>query len=310
MSNNKPFVWAHRGASGYLPENTLMAFQEAVDMGADGIELDVQLTKDDEIVVIHDEWIDRTSNGKGWVKDYTLEELRGFNYNKTKPEVEHADIPTMREVFELIKPTNLVINIELKTGVVFYKELEEKIMALTKEYGMEDRVLLQSFDWQTLVEMKKINPKIRLVALWQEQPSWGPDAVSLRAYEEGKSPWLGGLDIDDYKGKPILAAHAIGVNVVSPYYPEVSKQDVEQAHELGMKVVPWTVNEVNDMNMMINMGVDGIITDKPWILRELLEKRGIFVRQPTVNENSPYHTGTEHIEVETKKMTGGADAAE
>ena len=79
--NTKPLVWAHRGASGYAPENTLAAFEKAVELGADGVELDIQLTKDDEIVVIHDEKIDRTSDGEGWVKDYTLEELRGFNYN-------------------------------------------------------------------------------------------------------------------------------------------------------------------------------------------------------------------------------------
>lgn len=109
--NTKPLVWAHRGASGYAPENTLAAFEKAVELGADGVELDIQLTKDDEIVVIHDEKIDRTSDGEGWVKDYTLEELRGFNYNRTKPEYEHADIPTMREVFELLKPTRVFLSI-------------------------------------------------------------------------------------------------------------------------------------------------------------------------------------------------------
>ena len=81
---DRSLVWAHRGASGYAPENTLEAFKLAVEMGADGVELDVQLTKDNQIVVIHDEWIDRTSNGKGWVKDMTLEELRKYNYNKTQ----------------------------------------------------------------------------------------------------------------------------------------------------------------------------------------------------------------------------------
>ena len=128
----KHAIWAHRGASGTMPENTLESFKKAAELGADGVELDIQLTKDDEIVVIHDEKIDRTSDGKGWVKDYTLEELRGFNYNRTKPEYEHADIPTMREVFELLKPTDLFINIEIKTGVFFYEKIEEKILALTK----------------------------------------------------------------------------------------------------------------------------------------------------------------------------------
>ena len=148
--STKPLVWAHRGASGYAPENTLAAFEKAVELGADGVELDIQLTKDDEIVVIHDEKIDRTSDGEGWVKDYTLEELRGFNYNRTKPEYEHADIPTMREVFELLKPTGLFINIEIKTGVIFYEKIEEKILALTKEMDMEDRVCYSSFNHYTV----------------------------------------------------------------------------------------------------------------------------------------------------------------
>ena len=218
MSNNKPFVWAHRGASGYLPENTLMAFQEAVDMGADGIELDVQLTKDDEIVVIHDEWIDRTSNGKGWVKDYTLEELRGFNYNKTKPEVEHADIPTMREVFELIKPTNLVINIELKTGVVFYKELEEKIMALTKEYGMEDRVIYSSFNHATIVKIHQLDPTAKVGFLYAD----------------------GTLDMPEYgKKHGVNALHPALYNLQYLGYMEACKAN-------GLEVNTWTVNEKNN----------------------------------------------------------------
>ena len=128
---DRPLIWAHRGASGYAPENTLESFQKAIDLGADGIELDVQLTKDDQIVVIHDEILGRTCEGTGWVKDYTLEELRRFNYNKTFPQVAHADIPTLREVYELMKPSGLTINVELKTGIVFYEELERKVIELT-----------------------------------------------------------------------------------------------------------------------------------------------------------------------------------
>ena len=104
--NKNPLIWAHRGASGSAPENTLVAFQRAIDLGADGIELDVQITKDGELVVCHDEKIDRTSNGKGWLKDYTLEELKQFDFNQQFPEYGYQQIPTMKEVLELIKPTN------------------------------------------------------------------------------------------------------------------------------------------------------------------------------------------------------------
>ena len=128
MDQEKTKVWAHRGASGYAPENTLDAFRKAVEMGADGIELDVQMTKDGELVVIHDETIDRVSNGKGWVKDYTYEELKKFNFNKTHLEYTKEEIPTLEQVYLLIKPTNLTINVEIKTGIVFYPGIEGRVL--------------------------------------------------------------------------------------------------------------------------------------------------------------------------------------
>jgi len=129
-------VWAHRGASGYAPENTLEAFRKAIEMGADGVELDVQLTKDGELVVIHDETVDRTSDGSGWVKDFTYARISRFNYNRTHKEgYERAMIPTLEEVYELLKPTGLTINVELKTGVVFYPEIEERVLDLTARMG-------------------------------------------------------------------------------------------------------------------------------------------------------------------------------
>lgn len=157
--------------------------------------------------------------------------------------------------------------------------------------------------------MKQLNPNITLSALWQEQPSWGRDSESLRRYEKEKSPWLGGLDIKDYKGNPIQAAHALGADVISLYYTELSKENVEEAHQLGMKVVPWTVNSPRDMNMLIDMGVDGIITDRPWVLRPLLIKRGFKLNKPTINKQSPYHLTTDHYEVVDTKHKTGADAA-
>lgn len=122
----KTKVWAHRGASGYMPENTLPSFQKAVELGADGVELDIQLSKDGEIVVCHDEMVDRTSNAKGWLKDYTLAELKEMDFSYQFKELGKVSIPTMKEVFELLKPTNLIINIELKTGIFDYEGIEEK----------------------------------------------------------------------------------------------------------------------------------------------------------------------------------------
>lgn len=240
--STKPLVWAHRGASGYAPENTLAAFQKAVDLDADGVELDIQLTKDDQIVVIHDETIDRTSDGKGWVKDYTLEELRAFNYNRTKPEYKHADIPTMREVFELLKPTELFINIEIKTGVVFYEKIEEKILALTKEMGMEDRVCYSSFNHYTVTRIHELKPDAEVGFLYADGP----------------------IDMPSYGVKH-------GVNALHPALYNLQYDGfVKECKEKGLKLNVWTVNERPYMEMCCQYGVDAIITNYPDIAKEVV----------------------------------------
>ena len=232
---DRPLVWAHRGASGYAPENTLEAFQLAVEMGADGVELDVQLTKDDQIVVIHDETIDRTSDGKGWVKDYTLEELRRFNFNRTRTECEHADIPTLRQVYELLKPTGLTINVELKTGIVFYEELERKVLALTREMGMEDMVLYSSFNHYTCVKLHELNPEAYVGFLYADGP----------------------IDMAEYAKKH--GANALHPALYNLQYPNY----MQDAACRNLDVNVWTVNEEIYMQMCCQFGVNAIITNYP-----------------------------------------------
>lgn len=227
-------VLAHRGASGYAPENTMPAFEKAIEQGADGFELDVQMTKDGEIVVIHDETIDRTSDGKGWVKDYTLEELRKFNFNRTHKEYEHADIPTMREVFELVKPTNLVINIEVKTGVVFYP-IEEKLLALTKEFGMEDRVFYSSFNHYTVKKIHELDPSTVVGFLYGDGP------IDMPAYGEKHG---------------VNALHPALYNLQYPGF-------VEECKKKGLKLHVWTVNEEKYVKMCMDAQVDSVITNYP-----------------------------------------------
>ena len=132
----KTLVWAHRGASAYAPENTLAAFKQAAESGADGIELDVQKTRDGRLVVIHDETVDRVSRATGWVKDFTYEQLKKVNVNQHFPKLGVQAVPTLEEVYELVKPTNMTVNVELKTGVVFYPEIEEQVLDVTKQMGM------------------------------------------------------------------------------------------------------------------------------------------------------------------------------
>ena len=239
-----PLVWAHRGASAYAPENTLAAFQKAVDMKADGVELDVQLTKDDKLVVIHDEKIDRTSDGTGWVKDYTLSELRAHNYNKTHPEYEHADIPTLKEVYELLKPTDLTINVELKTGIVFYEDIERKVVSLTRKMGMEGRVLYSSFNHYTCVKLHQTDPEAYVGFLYAD----GPIAMADYCKKHGGN-----------------ALHPAFYNLQFPNY-------MREAEHNGLDVNVWTVNEKQYMHMCCRFGVNAIITNYPDVTREITEQ--------------------------------------
>lgn len=332
---------AHRGGRDVRPENTLYSYAYAIELGATSIEL----TKDGQIVMSHnpilnsditrDENGNYIENNKYDIRLMTVDELKKFDVGVMDPNCGEyydlhgktqftydAKIPTLEELMQLIQSygdKNIVLNIETKSypdpASAGYKnnadpkKFVEVFNNIVKKYDMEDRVVLQSFDWQTLIEMKKLNPNISTSALWQEQPSWGRDSESLRRYEKKKSPWLGGLDIKDYQGNPVKAAHAIGADIISPYYTEISKQDVDEAHSLGMKVVPWTVNNEKDMNMLLDMGVDGIISDKPWLLKQVLEKRNIKLHTPTINVDSPYHTGTDHKDTAPTEAGNGNDAA-
>lgn len=336
---------AHRGGRDVRPENTLYSYAYAIELGATSIECDMQLTKDGQIVMSHnpilnsditrDENGNYIENNKYDIRLMTVDELKKFDVGVMDPNCGEyydlhgktqftydAKIPTLEELMQLIQSygdKNIVLNIETKSypdpASAGYKnnadpkKFVEVFNNIVKKYDMEDRVVLQSFDWQTLIEMKKLNPNISTSALWQKQPSWGRDSESLRRYEKKKSPWLGGLDIKDYQGNPVKAAHAIGADIISPYYTEISKQDVDEAHSLGMKVVPWTVNNEKDMNMLLDMGVDGIISDKPWLLKQVLEKRNIKLHTPTVNVDSPYHTGTDHKDTAPTEAGNGNDAA-
>ncbi len=338
---------AHRGGRDARPENTLVAFAYAMELGVTTLEMDMQLTKDGRIVISHNPFMNNNlakgpdgkyvTPGKYDLRTMTLQEIKQFDlgamnpaagdyyesHGKTQLAFPGTAMPTLEEVFALANAygnTSILFNIETKSypdpafpeaknspePAVFVKKVHDII----KQYHMENRVMLQSFDWRTLQAMKKLDPGITLVALTCEQPAWGRDSMCRQPYEPGASPWMGGLDIDTFKGDYVKAAKAIGADVVSPYWEELSQELVSEAHELGLKVVPWTVNHPAKMNMLIDMGVDGLITDQPWVLREVLIERGISVAEPTVNANSPYHTGTGIAAGGSKQLAKGGDSAE
>ena len=155
----KTKVWAHRGASACAPENTLEAFELAVSQGADGVELDIQMTKDGSLAVIHDETVDRVCDGSGCVADLTMKELKRFRCSRLHPEFGEARIPELGEVLSLLKPTKLTVNIELKTGIIRYKGIEEAAIKLVKEMGMEERVIYSSFHHPSHLKVKRLDPE-------------------------------------------------------------------------------------------------------------------------------------------------------
>ena len=245
MDAKKIQVWAHRGASGYAPENTLDAFQKAIDMGADGIELDVQLTKDGKVVVVHDEVIDRVSDGSGLVQDYTYEELKKFNFNKIHPEYDREQIPTLEEVYRLIKPTDLVINVEMKTSNIFYEGMEDKVLELTERYGMIDRVIISSFNHYTVRSMKEKCPQIKTGALYSD----------------------GTIGVVDYVAD-VVKADAVHPGWTKIFYPNY----LEDCRRRNMAVHVWTINREEDMRKCCEMGLDAIITNYPDVAKRVVKE--------------------------------------
>ena len=229
------WVYGHRGASGYAPENTLEAFELAVQQGAHGVELDVHLSRDGELVVAHDETIERVSDGTGRLCDHSLSELKRLRFNKTHPEYQNARIPTLGEVFELLAPTGLKVNVELKNSLIDYPDLEARCVELAARMGMTQRVLYSSFNHHSLLRLKAIDPSIPCGILYE--------CTMVK-------PW-------EY-------AHALGMNALHPHFSELLiPGECDSAHALGLEVNPWTVNEEADILMACRAGADRLITNYP-----------------------------------------------
>jgi glycerophosphoryl diester phosphodiesterase len=217
----------HRGASGYEPENTLLSFEKAIDLNADGIELDVHLSFDNQLVVIHDETIDRTTNGKGEVHQMTLQELKKIKIDNSQ------EIPTLIEVFDLVN-RRCMINIELK-GIGTAKptaQLMEHYIA-TKNWNYND-FLVSSFDWNMLEETTVFNPKIRIGVLTE-------------------------VSIED----ALAFAKKIKAFSIHPDYELLTQENVTLMQENGFGVFPWTVNSKEAIQKIKSFNVNGIISNFP-----------------------------------------------
>lgn len=227
-------IWGHRGAYDYAPENTLFSFEKAIALGADGIEFDVQLSRDGEVVVVHDEKIDRVSNGTGFVKDYTLNELKKFNFNKrgiTAPLF--MEIPTLDEVLSLLAPASLSINIELKTGIIYYDGLERKTLDIVGKYGLAERILYSSFNHYSMQKINIYEPTAKTALL------------------------CGGGIIVTGKQCEKVGAYALHPNTQQMRYPCL----IEDCHKRGVNVHVWTVNNEDDYVFAKEHGVDAVFVN-------------------------------------------------
>lgn len=239
-------VYAHRGYSGKYPENTMLAFKKAAETGCDGIELDVQLTKDGEAVIIHDESLDRTTDGTGYVKDYTLEELKRLNAAAAwKGAYGPEKIPTLDEYARWVKDYGLVTNIEIKSGVWYYEELEEKTLAVVRKYGLEKKTIFSSFNHTSITLLRRLAPDIPCGALL-EHPGLGNAGY-----------YCGKHDFQYYH----------------PGYKGLTAEEVEGCKAHGIAVNVWTVNDMGTLEQLYDWQCEGVISNYPGVCKAWLESR-------------------------------------
>lgn len=244
-ANHVPLIIAHRGDSANAPENTLAAFRLAYENGADGIELDVMLSADQQLVVIHDDTLDRTSNGHGKVGEMPLTALRELDAGTWfSPKFKGEPIPLLDEVFTELGG-KFLINVELKNYKTPKDQLPELVVALVEKYALSDSVLLSSFNARNLLRAKSLAPEIRTGLL--------------------TLPGLLGLPMRGFLGR------RYGADDLHPYYRDVSAKMVQTRHQIGQKVNVWTVDAPNDLRRMQSCGVDMIICNDPAHARQILE---------------------------------------
>ncbi len=287
---------AHRGGRGETTEESLRAFAKALELGVTTLELDVVITKDHQSLVWHDPVIqpDKCADtgpafggdplypyvGK-LVHDLTLPQIRTLDCGKQLADFPHAEvvrgnkIATLPQVFALTDSYRADVRFNIETKVEADKpdtsappeEFVDIILAAVRSAAKVDRVEIQSFDWRTLPMVRRLEPSIPLVALWDES-TWRPD-----------SPWVAGIN-PAVVGDPIIGAIMVGANILSPDYAAADKALFDRAHALGLKVIPWTVNDADTMRAQIAAGADGIITDYPTLLRSVMAELGMPLPAP------------------------------
>lgn len=307
---------AHRGGISLVSESTLDAFANALELGVTTLELDTHVTADEKVVVWHDRQIfdhlcrDTEPAFEGdpdypyvekYIADLTLEQIQtlecGYQPHPNWPDQQTAPGPMieLHELFDLIheyQAYDVAMNIETKVEAGAPEETQPRevfvpaVIGEIEAHGMEDQVSIQSFDWGALMLVEQLNPDLPRVALTNYD--------FLQIGEPGASPWLGGLDADDFDGDLVAIAEHMGVEAISPvhghpqdgtvnddqYTSYTTAEMVEDAHAAGISVIPWTVNDADTMRSLIESGVDGIITDRPDTLRAVMDEYGIPLPAP------------------------------
>ena len=287
----------HRGARGLLPENTLPAFQKALDLGVDTIECDMAITRDGVVVIHHDLWLNpdttRGPDGK-WldkrgpaIAELTYAELQQYDVGRIKPGTDYARqfpqqqavdgtrIPRLADLFDLVRKSgNDKVGFDCETKVapdqpsatLPPEEFTRRAIAEIRKGGMERRLMIQSFDWRTLQVVQKEAPEIRTMYLTSPR--------TLAPTADGKpSPWLAGFAPEAHGGSVPRTVAAAGGRIWAPNQTFLTPAMLAEAKSLGITVIPWTVNDPAMMNKLLDMGVDGIISDRPDLVQVELKKR-------------------------------------
>ncbi len=286
----------HRGARGLAPENTLAAFSTALTVGVDTLELDTVLTKDGVVVISHEPRLNpdlaRDASGQ-WIappgpaiRSLTLAEVQAYDVGRVRPDSRYAKglpqqqpadgerIPTLAALFERVRRSSndaVRFNVETKLMPIdpdlapAPEDFVRSVLAVVDAHDLRGRVTLQSFDWRTLKIAQRLAPEIPTVCLTSQQP-WGNNVADAR--------WTAGLSLAEQGSVPRLVK-AAGCAVWSPYYGDVSAALVDEAHRLRLPVIVWTVNDPAQIELMLGLGVDGIISDRPDRVREAMAARGM-----------------------------------
>lgn len=299
----------HRGARGLLPENTLPAFAKALELGVTTLELDVVATRDGVLVISHDPALnpDITRHAHGMfvterpnIMDLTLAELKSYDVGRINPDsrygkalasqqaVDGTHIPTLAELFDMVKASgNTRVKFAIETKLTPQRpdqtpppeRFVQMLLQVIREHGMQERVQILSFDWRTLQAVQRLAPGVPTVYITAQLPSL--DNLGIRRHED--SSWTAGFQFSQHGSVPQMVRAAAGTHW-SSFWRELDATQVRQAHELGLQVLAWTVNDRQTMAHMLELGVDGLVTDRPDIAIELLKERGIrWQSSPTMS---------------------------